>query len=146
MVYYQEFVKQVGKKVIIKIDMYSNSIAFLLTIIRNTVRTGKTSATVRNYKMIRVLVDLLYQNGYLFGYVIKDKFIVLKFKYLNGKSIIKECVYQSHIRTLPYHNVSYIKQLNKKRIFVILSTKEGVCTGVEAVDRKTGGKIICLIK
>ncbi|MDH3005166.1 MAG: 30S ribosomal protein S8, partial [Candidatus Shikimatogenerans sp. JK-2022] len=104
-----------------------------------------------NYSNINLnITKVLYNNNYIKNYKIsnynkKYNKIIIYLKYINKNSVIrniKRISKPSLRKYLKYKNIS--KVLNGYGIYII-STSLGVMTGYEAVSKKIGGEILCII-
>ncbi|WGH25210.1 MAG: 30S ribosomal protein S8 [Candidatus Shikimatogenerans bostrichidophilus] len=123
-----------------------DTIGNYLTLIRNACNVKKKYVEV-NYSNINLnITKVLYKNYYIKYYKIhKDNKIIIFLKYINNTSVlrkIKRISKPSLRKYLKYKNI--YKVLNGYGISII-STSLGVMTGYEAVSKKIGGEILCII-
>lgn len=125
-----------------------DTISNFLTSIRNACNVKKKNVKV-NYSNINLnITKVLYRNYYIKNYKLDNlnkKKIIIYLKYINNNSVINKIqrISKPSLRKyLKYKNI--YKVLNGYGISII-STSLGVMTGYEAVSKKIGGEILCII-
>lgn len=101
-------------------------------------------------KLNLYILKVLFQEGLISGYQIKNNKIQIFLKYFFGHALLKKINLISTNTRPIYINYSNLKKkylYNNKNIdgILILSTIYGLLTHQEALLKKIGGKIICKI-
>lgn len=126
-----------------------DTIANYLTLIRNSINVKK-KYVITNYSRINLnITSVLYNNNFINKYKIKKinrkKKIKIYLKYIKNRSIIRYIKRISKPSLRKYVKYKEIKKVLKGYGISIISTSMGVITGYEAVSRKIGGEILCII-
>ena len=131
--------------------MTTDTIADLLTRIRNAGQRKLQSTLAPNSKMSLRIVEILEKEKFINGFEIIDdpvsghKRIKIMLRYANGVFVMQNLkrISKPGIRTYTrYHRIP--KVLGGHGI-CILSTSMGVMTGREAREKKIGGELLCTI-
>lgn len=129
--------------------MNSDTIADMLTRIRNAGRVLHTEVSMPGSKLKVAIADALKREGYIRDYeVIEDGFrriLRLELKYLDNEHVIAGIQRVSRPSQRKYTGYSDIPRVLGGLGVVIMSTPEGVITGQEARQRKIGGEILCKV-
>ena len=126
----------------------SDTIADLLTRIRNAQRASKPSVSIPYSKMKLSICDVLKDEGYIEYSEIKGdtkKTLNVFLKYYEGKPVIE------NIRRISKRGLRIFKSSNeiptvKNGLGIcIVSTSQGVMTDKQAREKNCGGEIICFV-
>lgn len=113
------------------------------SIINGYNNNNKIVSLKRSNKLLFLLVNFLYQNGYIFGYQITNKKIQLELKYkLNGFPFV---YFYNNFKVLNYSYYYKLKKLKRNFRFshcLILTTSLGILPGNLAVSFKIGGILL----
>lgn len=127
-----------------------DTIANMLTIIRNGCMAKKSEVIVQYSKINEKIIDILKKEGFILGYEkeMKDNHHVIKVKL--GYDDKKRPIINSLIRVSKPGRRVYVKhaaiQPVKRGLGVaILSTSKGVMTDKEAIKNNIGGELLCKI-
>jgi len=127
-----------------------DTIANMLTIIRNGCMAKKTEVIVQYSKINEKIVEILKKEGFILGYEkdIKNNHPVIKIKL--GYDDKKRPIINSLIRISRPGRRVYVKhesiQPVKRGLGVaILSTSKGLMTDKEAIKNNIGGELLCKI-
>jgi small subunit ribosomal protein S8 len=123
----------------------SDPIADLLTRIRNAILRDKEIVSVPLSTIKEDIVRVLKERGYIKGYEIKERDIIISLKYKKGESVISGIERVSKPSLKVYSSYRDIPKVLNGLGFCILSTPEGVITDSEARRNKVGGEIICKV-
>ena len=123
----------------------SDPIADLLTRIRNAILRDKEIVSVPLSTIKEDIVRVLKDRGYIKGYEIKERDIIISLKYKKGESVISGIERVSKPSLKVYASYRDIPKVLNGLGFCILSTPEGVITDSEARRNKVGGEIICKV-
>lgn len=120
-------------------------ITFLLSTIKNGSAQYKKNITIPYSKNSLNLCDLLYKNGYITSFRHLNNKIDVSLKYLEKTpNIIKITLYSKPGRRL-YLSCDQLLEKYSLQDFVIVSTKYGFLTIIDAYQMRVGGQIICKI-
>jgi small subunit ribosomal protein S8 len=121
----------------------------LFTKIKNAQAVNKKFITVNSSKLIKAILDILVQSGYILKVNSKEKSRVLnvELKYLeDGRPAIAEIQSISKPGLRIYRSYRNFKDFIGKRGILILSTPKGLMTNKKAFEQKIGGEIICRVE
>jgi small subunit ribosomal protein S8 len=128
----------------------TDSIGDMLTRIRNAATVRHDTVEMPASKLKIAVLKILKEEGFINDYeVIKgkpEKLIKIRLKYIeNNKSIISgiERVSKPGLRIYAQHNE--IPRVYGGVGVAILSTPNGVITGLQARKQKVGGEVICYV-
>lgn len=128
----------------------TDSIADLLTRIRNAQRVGHRTVMAPASKMFRRILDVLKNEGYIRGYnekTVKENILSLEIelKYHEGLPVIQEITRVSTPGRRVYVGVDKIKSVKSGLGINVISTPLGVMSDTEARKLHVGGEVICRI-
>lgn len=128
----------------------SDPIADLLTRIRNAIKAEHSSMVVGWSKIKENIVKILKEEGLISEYTVLQengiKFLKLRLKYAAGR----KSVIHGLKRISKPGNRRYIPSSDIPRFFgnmgvSIVSTSQGVMTGINAQKNNLGGELLCLV-
>ena len=127
--------------------MFNDSIADLLTRIRNAGTAGRSTVVMPYSKLKEQVAGILKDNGFLAGVkVLTDgKFKALEITLMDDPEVITSLVRVSKPGRRVYTSASDIPLVLGGRGLVIVSTSGGVMTGREARKKGLGGELICKV-
>ena len=131
--------------------MISDSIADMLTIIRNGYLARLAKVKVRNSRLLRSLCEVLKSEGYITEYNEKGNELIVKLRYvyledmLTKVPVITKVIRISKPGRRHYVGVHSIPRVKGGLGDVILSTSRGVMTGKNAKVEGVGGEVLCTI-
>lgn len=129
----------------------TDSIADMLTVVRNGVRAKKEKVDVRNSKFSQKILDILKSEGYIKNFkVIEDKKqgmirVYLKYKAGDKSSFITQIKRISKPGLRVYVEKGEAPKVLNGLGTAVMSTSKGVMTSKEAKKNKIGGEVICYI-
>jgi len=126
----------------------NDTIADLLTRIRNAQNANKTSVAIPFSKTKLSICDVLLNEGYINevnveGEVKKD--IIVKLKYYEGKPVIELLKRVSRPGLRIFKSAKDIPSVNNGLGVCIVSTSKGVMTDKQAREKNCGGEILCIV-
>jgi small subunit ribosomal protein S8 len=127
-----------------------DSIADLLTRIRNGVRTKKREVSVPSSRLKVEIVKILKEEGYIRNFkVIDDKKqgvlnVMLKYGE-DGKSVISGLARVSKPGCRVYCTKDSVPKVLDGLGLVIVSTSRGLLTGGKCEEQSAGGEVLCSI-
>ena len=129
----------------------TDSIADMLTVIRNGSSTKKEKVDVKNSNMAQRILDIFKKEGYIKNYkVIEDNKqgmlrVYLKYKAENKKPFITQIKRVSKPGLRTYVKKEEVPSVLRGLGTSVISTPSGVMSGREARKAKLGGEVICYI-
>jgi len=126
----------------------SDTIADLLTRIRNAQRAEKSSVLIPFSKMKHSICKVLEEEGYIesteiIGDVKKDLMVMLK--YYEGKPVIENIDRVSKPGLRIFKSCKEVPTVKNGLGICIVSTSHGVMTDKKARENNYGGEIICFV-
>lgn len=129
--------------------MLSDTVADLLTRIRNAKDAKHKYVDVRLSKMNRAIVSVLKHNGFVSHFILNEKKyairIFLKYEKKSRKGVIHGLKRISRPGIRRYVGYRDIPNVLSGLGLAILSTPLGVIDGEKAKEMKVGGELLCLI-
>ncbi|MEM8727442.1 MAG: 30S ribosomal protein S8 [Chlamydiota bacterium] len=127
----------------------SDTVAELLTRIRNAKDAKHKYVDVRLSKLSQSIIDVLKEKGYVRNFLVNEKKWQIRvfLRYIKNS---RESIIHGLKRVSKPGLRSYIGYQDIPRVFsglgiAILSTSAGVIEGEKARESKTGGELLCLI-
>jgi len=126
----------------------TDTIADMLTVIRNGVMAHKDSVLVKGSKISGHILEILKKEGFIANYkVIEDKKQGLIKAYLKYDADKESCLKGLKRISTPglkvYAKVDEIKSVYGGLGVAIVSTSQGLMTDKEAKEKKVGGEVLC---
>ena len=129
--------------------MMTDSIADLLTQIRNAQTAEKISVNVAAAKMKRAVVQVLKDEGYIEDFSMEEvdgkPMINIKLKYRQGVPVIDEIKRVSRPGLRVYRGAGDLPSVNGGLGIAIISTSRGVMTDRAAREAGIGGEVVCTV-
>lgn len=129
--------------------MMTDSIADLLTRIRNAQTAAKISVNVDAAKMKKAVVQVLKDEGYIEDFSEADEggkpVINIKLKYREGVPVISELQRVSRPGLRVYRGAGDLPTVNGGLGIAIISTSRGVMTDRAARHAGIGGEVVCTV-
>jgi small subunit ribosomal protein S8 len=129
--------------------MMTDSIADLLTRIRNAQTADKISVKVGAAKLKRAVVQVLKDEGYVEDFSMEEEdgkpIINIKLKYQQGEPVIAEIKRVSRPGLRVYRGAGDLPTVNGGLGIAIISTSKGVMTDRAARQAGVGGEVVCTV-
>ncbi|MDR1493735.1 MAG: 30S ribosomal protein S8 [Planctomycetaceae bacterium] len=132
--------------------MMTDTIADMLTRIRNAVRVEHTHVDIPHSKLKFGVADVLKREGYIWDFEVttpeneKSPIIRIQLKYgPNGERVIQHVKRISKPGRRVYQRANFLKPVLNGLGINILSTNKGVISDREARQSNVGGEVICEI-
>jgi small subunit ribosomal protein S8 len=127
----------------------TDSIADMLTRIRNAINVGKNEVRLPSSKLKIVIAKELAKAGYLAAVKVekaepRDE-IVINIAETGQNPTITEIARVSRPGRRVYAKFDEIPKIKSGRGLVLVSTSQGVMTGAQAVKKRLGGELICKV-
>jgi len=126
----------------------TDPISDMLTRIRNANRALLPWVEVPHSKIKESIAGILKREGYITDFAVEGKLpkkIKVKLKYQGKKSIIEGMQRVSTPGLRRYVGSTDIPRVRGGLGVAVLSTSEGVMTGVQARKKNLGGELICFV-
>ena len=126
----------------------SDTIADLLTRIRNAQRASKPSVSIPYSKMKLSICDVLKNEGYIESSEIEGdtkRILNVFLKYYEGKPVIENIRRISKPGLRIFKSSDDIPTVKNGLGICIVSTSQGVMTDKQAREKNCGGEIICFV-
>jgi len=127
-----------------------DTIANVLTHIRNASAVKKQNCLVRHSKMAEELLKILKKAGYIADYKIEEKGIKKNIRIflsydVSGKSVIREIKRVSKPGRRVYSTIDKLPKVLGGIGILVLTTNKGLMTDKEAREAGIGGEVMCEI-
>ncbi len=127
----------------------TDPIADMLTRIRNGINVRKYEVNMPHSKMKQAVASVLADNKFIDGFEVVDaeigKTLKINIASEDANARITEIERLSKPGRRMYANVKAIPTVKQGRGMVIVSTSQGLMTGIEAKNKKLGGELICKV-
>ena len=123
-------------------------IADALTRMRNAARAHLGSATLRNSRIVRAILSVFKEQGYINGFEVQEdsRYLTVHMKYnLDGSSVIRTLQRVSKSSCRVYSGFRKLMSVMGGFGVAVISTPKGVMTDRQARAQKVGGEVLCLI-
>lgn len=128
---------------------FNDSIANMLTLVRNASRAKHEKVDIPNSRMLEALADILKEEGYIENFrVIKDNkqgILRIYLRYVRKKSVILGLRRVSRPGLRLYASSKRIPRVLRGRGTAILTTSKGLMTDTRAREEKIGGEVLCYV-
>ena len=119
----------------------------IITSIQNGLIANKVFIQVPNKKTIEMLLNVLWSEGFILGYIkIDSKYLKIFLKYKKGKPAINSIKLISKPSTRIYYSAKQLWKFNFNQGLLIVSTTKGFLSINECKKLKLGGEPILIIK
>jgi small subunit ribosomal protein S8 len=126
----------------------TDPISDMLTRIRNANRALQPGVEVPHSKIKESIASILKKEGYVNDFAVEGKIpktIKIKLKYQGKKSIIEGLRRVSSPGLRRYVGSTDIPRVRGGMGVAVLSTSEGIMTGVQARKKNIGGELLCYV-
>lgn len=125
-----------------------DSIADMLTRIRNGQMATKTAVTMPSSKQKAAVAEVLQQEGYITGYSVAEGAkpeLTVELKYFEGKPVIAEIDRFSRPGLRRYAGAGDLPTVRGGLGIAVVSTSKGVMTDRAARAANIGGEVLCTV-
>lgn len=123
--------------------MVTDSIADLLTRVRNAILAHHQEVSIPTSKIKEAVTRTLKDGGYIQDYQVKGRQLIVRLKYRDGKPAIGNLRRVSKPGRRVYRSADKIPWVRNGFGMAIISTSKGVIADAQARKRNLGGEIIC---
>lgn len=127
---------------------YNDTISDMITRIRNSCKRNQLSVKHLNTNICNNILSILYEEGYIRGYVVIDKnTIEILLKYIDNKPVIGNILRISKPGCKIYYSYNELLKLKmfNNNVFYILSTNKGIISSNKALTLQIGGEVLLKI-
>ncbi|NOZ12747.1 MAG: 30S ribosomal protein S8 [Acidobacteria bacterium] len=129
--------------------MYTDTIADMLTRIRNAIMANHERVEVPSSRVKKMIITILREEGYIKNYKVvedegKEKIIVY-LKYVNEEPVIRGLERISKPSRRVYSGKDDIPVVLGGYGIAIISTSQGIMTGKKAAELGIGGEVLCKV-
>lgn len=128
--------------------MYTDPIADMLTRIRNAGRALLPTTDMPHSKLKESVADVLRKAGYISEFSVEGKVVkklTVRLKYTGKRNVIEGLRRVSRPGLRRYVGSDEIPRVRGGLGIAILSTSQGVMTGMQARKNKLGGELLCYV-
>jgi small subunit ribosomal protein S8 len=125
-----------------------DSLADMLTRIRNAHARNKVSVTMPASKLKASVAEVLKNEGYIADYSVEDGAkaeLTIELKYFEGKPVIEEIARYSRPGLRAYAGSKELPKVRGGLGIAIVSTSSGVMTDRAARAAGVGGEVLCTV-
>ena len=127
-----------------------DTVADMLTRIRNAQMAQKASVTMPSSKLRKSIADLLVKEGYVATATIEDlgnnkAALTIDLKYFEGKPVIETIKRYSRPGLRQYRGKDQLPSVQKGLGVAIISTSKGIMSDREARNAGLGGEVIAFV-
>ena len=126
----------------------TDPVADMLTRIRNAQRALRPTVELPHSRMKESIANILKREGYINDVAVegaKMKKLTLKLKYQGKRGVIEGLKRRSRPGLREYVGAGDIPRVRGGLGTAIVSTSEGLMTGVQARQKNLGGELLCFI-
>ena len=123
-------------------------LADMLTRVRNALGRSKETVTMPSSKLKIAVSQVLQGEGYITGFSVSDgpkAELTIELKYFEGKPVIEELDRFSRPGLRRYAGTGELPQVRGGLGISIVSTSNGVMTGMAARAAGIGGEVLCTV-
>jgi small subunit ribosomal protein S8 len=120
-------------------------ISDMLTRIRNAYAVSHETVTVSNSKTKSAVCETLKNNGYISGFKVEEKNLLIDLKYDGDKPAISAIERVSSPGHRTYVKNGGIPTVLSGHGIAVISTSKGIMTGEDAKKEHLGGELICKV-
>lgn len=117
----------------------------MFTIIKNGQLARRSFVHQSRKKICESFLTILWNEGFILGYTIKNSNIKISLKYKNQQPVINSIKIISHPGRRIYYSVKQLWKTNYGKSFVIVSTNKGLKSLLECKKQQLGGEPIIVI-
>ena len=126
----------------------TDPIADLLTRIRNAQRASLPTVEIPHSKMKESIAHILKREGYVQDVAVEgkpQKKLTVKLKYQGRRGVIEGLKRISKPGLRNYVSATDVPRVRGGLGIAILSTPEGIMTGIQARKKNLGGELVCFV-
>jgi len=125
-------------------------IADMLTRIRNAQAVGGVGVVCPSSKVKKAILAVLKEEGFIEDFsVLKDgnkENLDVTLRYYHGEPVIRKIRRVSRSGCRVYRKSDSLPVVNSGLGVTVVSTSQGVMTGRDALSKKLGGEVLCIVE
>jgi small subunit ribosomal protein S8 len=114
--------------------------------IQNGQLANKLFILQKKTKLCSLILNILWDEGYILGYKIENKHFKVFLRYKNNNPVISSLKSISKPGNRIYYTCKQIWKINSSKGLIILSTNKGLLTLMDCKKKKVGGEPLVVIK
>jgi small subunit ribosomal protein S8 len=126
-----------------------NTFWYMLAHIKNGQKANKSSILHPKEKSCALILNILWEEGYILGYMISKKYsqmFEIFLKYKSKKSVIKYLISITKPSFKIYCSIKQLWKINGNLGLFLLSTNKGILTLNSCKKLNIGGELLLIIK
>ena len=125
-------------------------IADMLTRIRNAQAVGGLGITCPSSRVKKAILAVLKEEGFIEDFsVLKDghkEDLEVTLRYSHGEPVIRKIRRVSRLGCRVYRKSDNLPVVNSGLGVTVVSTSQGVMTGRDALSKRLGGEVLCIVE
>ena len=114
--------------------------------IQNGQLANKSFILQKKTKLCSLILNLLWDEGYILGYKIENKYFKIFLKYKNNNPVISSLKSISKPGNRLYYTCKQLWKISETKGLVIISTNKGLLTLSDCKKQNLGGEPLLIIK
>lgn len=123
----------------------NHHVSDLVVRIKNAALRGHPEVSVPNVRVVKSVLDVLLQEGYIESFEAKGLEIIVRLKYEKNQSIISDFIIVSKPSRRIYKKLGDIPSFYNGLGVTIMSTSKGVMSDAQAMGAGIGGEVLCQV-
>ncbi len=114
--------------------------------IQNGQLANKSFILQKKTKLCSLILNLLWDEGYILGYKIEEKYFKIFLRYKNNSPVISSLKSISKPGNRLYYTSKQLWKINSTKGLIVVSTNKGLLTLNECKKKRLGGEPLLIIK
>jgi len=114
--------------------------------IQNGQLANKSFILQKKTKLCSLILNLLWDEGYILGYKIEEKYFKIFLRYKNNSPVISSLKSISKTGNRLYYTSKQLWKINSTKGLIVVSTNKGLLTLNECKKKRLGGEPLLIIK
>jgi len=123
----------------------NHHVSDIVTRVKNAAQRGHATVSVPNVRVVKNVLNILEQEGYIESFEAKELEVVVTLKYDNKTSVISKFEIVSKPSKRVYKKAGDIPSYYNGLGVTILSTSKGVLSDSQAIEAGVGGEVLCQV-
>lgn len=123
----------------------NHHVSDIVTRVKNAAQRGHATVSVPNVRVVKNVLNILAQEGYIESFEAKELEVVVTLKYDNKTSVISKFEIVSKPSKRVYKKAGDIPSYYNGLGVTILSTSKGVLSDSQAIEAGVGGEVLCQV-
>jgi small subunit ribosomal protein S8 len=125
--------------------MMNNYLGNMFAALKNGQMANRAFIFFPKQKKCEDYLKILWNEGFILGYLIENDKIKILLKYIDEKPVINSLNLISKPSRRIYYSIKQIWKINSSQHFIIFSTSKGLKTIIDCKKQKLGGEPVILI-